>query len=151
MSSSQTHCLSRIHTRCSVIINKVFFFLRSHFLMHPFFYISHSMLYSAHSTTRECAGRGRQLHHSSLHVERSKPSVHQRHQPGLQGDPSFCCPLVFKATTKKITVCVAQFISLTPQWQLHSTYWHFLPGDWDGRCALWSLFSAFFSFFSSSL
>lgn len=39
---------------------------------------------------------------------------------------------------------MVQFISITSQWQLHSTYWHFLPGDWDGRCALWSLFLAFF-------
>lgn len=101
--------------QCNYLQGFFTFFLKSHFLMHPFFYISHSMLYSPHSTTRECAGRGCQLHHSSLHVERSKPSVHQRHQPGLQGDPSFCCPLVFRATTKKIAVSVAQFISIMPQ------------------------------------
>lgn len=113
--------------------------------MQSFFWISHSTLYSPHSATRECPGRGHQLHYSSLHMERSKPTVHQRHQPGLQGDPSFCCPLVVRLN--KITVFVAQFISITPQWQLHSTYWHFLPGDWDGRCALWSFFFFTFSFF----
>lgn len=41
---------------------------------------------SAHGPTWECPGGGCQLHHSPFHMERPESTVHQWHQPGIQGE-----------------------------------------------------------------
>lgn len=56
----------------------------SHPLFSPLFFSS-SIRPSADHRSRQRAGRVGQLHHHPFHVVRSEPAVHQRHQPGLQG------------------------------------------------------------------
>lgn len=46
---------------------------------------SFSLLSSAHHRPQERAGRAGQLDDYPFHVDSPQPSVHQRHQPGLQG------------------------------------------------------------------